>query len=252
MISEAIRSLIETKLNNNTASKVFVVGSYAYLEDKDEHFVYDLRNGYRTIETNFITCMIEFSADYSAIPSQINGLASITANFLVKAETQKLFDTDLATLDEFVSKIVGNHETITDGSTTYNSVWNMDAFMPAGDTKLINGNYYTQITTNIYVDFSDTNKYGNYYTTKLNGKDITAYDGSVNRDNEENYPHLQGNYEAKGGNKTSQWTTTLVSYLDTDLETIFEGISSDTYNMETVYTYAEYKNVTTKIHQIVN
>ena len=39
MIQEVIRSRIEELLNDNTSGKVFVVGSYVYLEDTNKKFV---------------------------------------------------------------------------------------------------------------------------------------------------------------------------------------------------------------------
>jgi len=242
MIQEIIRASIEQKLNNNTANKKFVVGSYAYLKREDKHFVYNVKQGYRLIEKNFIPTMITFTADYSALPNQINGVATIGVEFLVKSDYQEDLDTDLLALDQVVSKIVGNYEDLVDNSTTYHTVWNMDALLPAGLTNPINGNYYTRIQTNIYVEFSDTNLFGNAYRYYLDNKLLTLYDGDVSRVNEENYPHKQGDYEAKGGLTTSQWTATLICYVDSAVETIVDGISSGTYDMEKVYTYKETKN----------
>jgi hypothetical protein len=244
LISEVIRNAIETKLNNNTKGQVFVVGSYAYLDDKEKHMIYNIRNGYTLIENTYIPTMITFTADFAAIPSQINGNASISVEFLLSGNEQTDLDSDLSALDEVVSKIVGNYEDLVDGSTTYHTVWNMDALMPVGVTRPLNGNYYTRIQTTIYIDFSDTNIYGNAYRYYLDGKLLALYDGSVSRTNEENYPHKQGDYEAKGGITTSQWSATLVSYLDSNLKTIHDSISSETYDMEKVYTFAEYYNGT--------
>jgi hypothetical protein len=242
MIQEIIRASIEQKLNNNTANKKFVVGSYAYLQDKDQHFVYNVKQGYRLIEKNFISTIITFTADYSALPNQINGVATIGVEFLVKSDYQEDLDTDLLALDQVVSKIVGNYEDLVDNSTTYHTVWNMDALLPAGLTNPINGNYYTRIQTNIYVEFSDTNLFGNAYRYYLDNELLTLYDGGVNRENEENYPHKQGDYESKGGNTSSQWSATLICYVDSAVDTIVDGISSGTYDMEKVYTYKEAKN----------
>ena len=242
MIQEVIRTSIENKLNDNTNNKKFVVGSYAYLEDKDQHFVYNIKQGYKLIETNYIPTMITFSASYQALPEQINGVATIGVEFLVKSDYQQELETDLETLDEFIPKIIGNYEDLVDNATTYHTVWNMDALLPAGITSPVNGNYYTRIQTTIYVEFSDTNLFGNAYRYYLDGKLLTLYDGNINRENEENYPHRLGDTEAEGGIDTSQWSATLITYVDSNIETIVDGISSNSYDMEKVYTYAEYKN----------
>ena len=242
MIQEVIRTSIENKLNDNTKNKKFVVGSYAYLEDKDQHCVYNIKQGYKQIEANYIPTMITFSASYQALPEQINGVATIGVEFLVKSDYQQELETDLETLDEFIPKIVGNYEDLVDNATTYHTVWNMDALLPAGITSPVNGNYYTRIQTTIYVEFSDTNLFGNAYRYYLDSNLLTLYDGGVSRENEENYPHKQGDYEAKGGLTTSQWNATLVCYVDDNVATIIEGISSNTYDMEQKYTYKETKN----------
>ncbi len=224
----------------------FEVGSYVYLEDKEQDFIYTIRNGYKLIEKYFIPVMMDFTADYEPIPATLNGYATISLTFLLNADTQEIFDSQLLATEQLVSKLVGNHQTLTDGLKTYNSVWNMDALLPAGQTKPINGVYYTQISTNVYVDFSDTFYFGNSYKYYLDSKLLLLYDGDVARTNEENYPHKQGDYEAKGGLTTSQWSATLISYLDSNLQTICDSISSGTYDMEKVYTYAEYFNGTLK------
>lgn len=244
MIQEVIRQAIETKLNNNTYNKKFIVGSYAYLDDKQAHFVYNVKLGYKLIETAYIPTMISFSADFAAIPNQINGNATINVEFLLNGDRYELLEDDLNALNEVVSKIIANYEDLVDGSTTFHTVWNMDALNPAGVTSPINGNYYTRIQTVIYVDFSDTNIFGNAYRYYLDGKLLSLYDGDVNRTNEENYPHKQGDSEAKGGNTTSQWSATLISYLDSNLQSICDSLSSNSYDMEKVYTYAEYFNGT--------
>jgi hypothetical protein len=245
VIQEVIRSSIETKLNNNTASKSFVVGSYAYLEDKGQHFVYNIKQSYRLIEKNFIPAMMTFTADFAAIPNQINGIATIGMEFLIQSDYQDDLETDLSALNEIVSKVIGNYEDLVDGSTTYHTVWNMDALIPAGLTSPINGNYYLRVQTNIYIEFSDTNIFGNAYRYYLDNKLLSLYDGDVIRNNEENYPHKQGDNEAKGGNTTSQWSATLISYVDSNVQDISDSISSNSYDMEKVYTYTEKFNGTT-------
>lgn len=246
MLYELLRQTLETKLNTNTLNKKFVVGSYAYLEDKDKHYVYNVKVGYKLIEKEYIPAMLRFTADYDALPGQINGRATMGLEFLIKSDYQENLDSDLGVLEELVSKIVANYETLTDGAKSYYTVWNMDALLPSGVTPPINGDYYTRITTTIYVEFSDTNIFGNAYRYYLDNKLLTLYDGDVSRVNEENYPHKQGDYEAKGGNTTSQWHATLITYIDANVQAICDSISSDTYNMEQGFTYAEYFNGTLK------
>ena len=246
MIQEVIRAALETKLNNNTLNKKFILGSYAYLEDKDQHFVYNIKIGYKLIETNYIPSMMNFVADFEALPGQINGKATIGLEFFIKSDTQEELETDLGALNQIVAKIIGNYEDIVDDTTTYHTVWNMDALIPAGITSPVNGNYYTRIQTTVYVEFSDSNIFGNAYRYYIDNSLLTLYDGSVNRENEEEYPHAQGDYESKGGNKTSQWSATFVSYVNTALQTICDSISSGTYDMEKIYTYTEKFNGTEK------
>lgn len=244
MIQEVIRSSIESKLNDNTYDKVFIVGSYAYLGDKDATFLYSIKSNYTLIETSYIPVMMTFVADYAALPGQINGIATIALDFLINSRNEENQELDLNAMNEIVSKVVGNYEDLVDGTTTFHTVWNMDALTPAGVTEPINGVYYTVIKTNVYIEFSDSNLFGNAYRYYLDGKALNLYDGNINRENEENYPHRLGEYEAEGGIDTSQWTGLLVSYVDSNLESIVDGISSNTYDMEKVYTYSEYKNGT--------
>lgn len=239
MIAERIRSLIESKLNDNTYNKRFVVGSYVYLEDEQRGFIYNVKNGYTLVETNFIPSMMVFTAEYQPMPTQINGNAVIPMTFLLAAETQEQFELDLTALDEVIEKIVGNSEKIVDGSKVYNSVWNMSALMPKGATSPINGVYYTQIDTTIYVSFSDTNHYGNEYEYYLNRVRVLQYDLPINRNNEPNNPHLLGDTEAKGGNSTSVWSTPFTFYVNDFLSQIIDTFSADDYNMEQVYLFKE-------------
>lgn len=239
MIQEVIRSRIEELLNDNTSGKVFVVGSYVYLEDTNKSFVYNIRNGYTLVETNFVPAMMVFVSSYQPIPNQINGSASIPITFLLAGETQTQFESDLEALNEVVAKIVSEpYATLVDGSTTYRSVWNMDALQP-GAVRAINGEYYTEIQSTIYVDFSDTNHYGNEYEYYLDGNQVVPYDADTVRANEEYNPHLLGDYEAKGGNATSSWKATMTFYVNDFLSSLVDLLSSNTYDMEMVFNFKE-------------
>ena len=246
MIQEVIRSNIESKLNNNTQNLVFVVGSYAYLDNSESNykdFIYNVRNGYRQIETDYIPVMMEFIADYEPIPNQINGMATINLTFLVQSETleQANFNLKLSAMNELVSKVVGNSEDLVDGSDTYHSVWNMNAIVVAGSTQPLNGKYYTQFQTTVYIDFSDTIHYSNEYNNiSLDGHTLIVIDGNETRDNQEIYPHVYGTKEAKGSNETSSWNASITVLVDDWVETnILNKISSETYDMNETFTFAE-------------
>ena len=251
MIYELIRASIETKLNNNTTSKKFVVGSYAKIDDKDEHFVYNVRNGYKLISTEFITAMAEFDIEYQAIPDQINGNATVNLSSLLNGEIPTEIEDDLSVLNEVIAKIVGNSEDLT-GTSTYHTVWNCSGIIPNGVTNPINGNYYTQVSMSVYIEFSDTNYFGNRYTYFLGTvtpteeaplTQILPYDGTISRDNSENYPHRITAYEAKGGNDESFWYGEMVIYVNSFIETnILNDISSETYDLTKKYYYQEKVN----------
>lgn len=245
LISEVIRNAIETKLNNNTQGQVFRVGSYAYLEDKKADFIYTIRNGYTLIENNYIPVLMEFTANYEPIPSTLSGFATITLTFLLNSDIQSVFDNQLLATEEIVAKLVGNTEVLTDGAKSYQSVWNIDALLPAGQTRPLNGNYYTQIATTVYVDFSDTYYYGNRYTYKLGISSsamniIKPYVGSLTRENTENYPHRIDDGEARGGNEESSWSAEITVYVNSFIETNFlNALSSNTYDMNSKFYYQE-------------
>ena len=242
MLQEKLREIIENKLNDNTQAKKFIVGSYAYIEDTEQHFLYNVSLGYKLIEKNYIPVMLDFSGDYQPLPNQINGDAEIGLEFLLEAEEKEKLDTDLETIDELLTKVIGNYEIFTDGSHTYESVWTMSIPIPAGVTPPINGNYYTRVRTTISVSFSNTNRFGNSYRYYIDDNLITIYDGSDNRENTENAPHLFNGYEQKGGNDESVWSLTLTAYIDSYLETEFaDTIASETYEMHKVYTFKEMK-----------
>ena len=252
LISEVIRNAIETKLNNNTKSQVFRVGSYAYLEDKQADFIYTIRNGYTLIENNYIPVLMEFTANYEPIPSTLSGFATITLTFLLNSDIQSVFDEQLLATEEIVAKLVGNTEALTDGSKSYSTVWNIDALLPSGQTRPLNGNYYTQIATTVYVDYSDTFYYGNRYTYKLGLSSaamntIKPYTGDLTRANTESYPQRIDDGEAIGGNEESSWSAEITVYVDTFIETNFlDVLSSDNYDMNSKFYYQELTNGTVK------
>lgn len=256
MIEETLRKIIEDKLNDNTKNKKFIVGQYFYNEDENRDFVYTIKGGYKLIEKNYIPAMISFSGEYEPIPNQINGYAEIGVEFLLATEDGSVLQTDLETLDEIKTKVIGNYQVFQDGSKSFESVWNIDPFIPSGNV-LVNGYYYTKITTVISVDFSDTNTYGNAYKYSLTDgsteKTIVPYNGSSDRENEENAPHRFGDLEAKGGMDESRWRTTVQVYVDSFIEPLVNMIASNSYDMTKVYTFKEYKyNKATLVYDLKN
>ena len=249
MIYELIRASISTKLNNNTDNKKFVVGSYAYVEDEDEHFVYDVRNGYKTIETEFITAMAEMDIEYQPIPSQLNGNVTVNLILLLNGDEQDLIDADLSSLNQFIAQVVGNSEDLTDTANTFHTVWSCSGIIPNGLTSPMNGNYYTQVSMSVYIEFSNTNYFGNRYeyflgTTSVvaNLTQILPYDGGVQRENTENIPHRITAVEALGGNEESMWSTNVTVYVNSFIETnITDDMSSDTHDMTKRFFYQEKK-----------
>jgi hypothetical protein len=250
MLYELIRASIETKLNNNTDNKVFRVGSYSQLNDKSPSFLYDVRNGYRIIETAYITAMAEIDIEHQALPNQINGSATINVSFLLNGTDQRIAEADLSTLNQFIAQVVGNSEDLTD-TNTYHTVWSCSGIIPNGVVGPINGTYYTEVSMSVYIEFSDTNYFGNRYTyflgTTTTTTQILPYDGSIDRDNTENLPQRITEYEAKGGNEESFWGGKIVVYVNSFIETnILEDISSDTYDLTKKFYYQEKTNGVTK------
>jgi len=189
---------------------------------------------------------MEFAAEYEPIPNTLNGFATVSLTFLLRSDYQEEFEQQLSATEELVRKIVGNNETLTNGTSVFNTVWSMDALMPTGQTRPINGTYYTQITTTVYVDFSDSYKYTNQYTyyikrpTDESYIQLKPFNGDSNRNNEENYPHVFNTTEQKGGISTSGWTSEFTIYADNGLGSdMIKELSSGLYDMEKVYMYKE-------------
>jgi len=241
MLHEAIRASLETKLNNNTANKRFIVGSFAKTNDSDKDFVYNVQNGYMLVETNYIPVMMTWTCAYQAMPGQINGNAKLGLQLLVLADPERTdaeFQADLETLEEVVPQIVGNFESIVDGTKTYKTVWNMDALQPTGTVEF-NGHWYVNVVTTVYVDFSDTNAYGNEFQYFINETQIKPYSVSIKRINEEDTPHALGDAESKGGNRTSGWTAELTVYIDEFVQELVDTFSSPLYEFDTIYKFSE-------------
>ena len=241
MLHEAIRASLETKLNNNTAGKVFIVGSFAKTDDSDKDFIYNVQNGYTLVETNYIPVMMTWTCAYQAMPGQINGNAKLGLQLLVLADPERTdaeFQADLAVLEEAVPQIVGNFESVVDGAKTYKTVWNMDALQPTGLVQF-NGHYYVNVVTTVYVDFSDTNAYGNEFLYYINETQIKPYDVSIKRINEEDTPHALGDTESKGGNRTSGWTAELTVYVDDFIQELVDTFSRSDYAFDTIFKFSE-------------
>ena len=254
MISEKIRELFETKLNDNTYSQKFVLGSYVQPDDDKRDFIYNIRSGYELIAKNYISCMFTPNIDYEPIPNSLTGYATITINFLLYADDKDKFDEQLKATEEIISKVVGNYEEITDDTITYDSVWTIDGLIPNGETRPLNGTIYTQIATTLYVYFSKEFKMGNkyeYYLGVKNGTGVSysriyPFDGNEQRQNTENYPHRITDAESKGGNEESSWVAEFPVNVNTFIEENFlADISSETYDMTKEYYYKEIVNDST-------
>ena len=248
LVSEKIRQIFESKLNDNTKDQKFIVGSYVQRDDDKKDYVYNVRNGYELISNQYVSCMIEPNIDYEPIPQTLTGYATISVKFLLYSDDKDIFNEQLNATEEIIYKIVGNYQAIEDGATTYDSVWSMDGLIPIGQTRPLNGVYYTQISTTLYVYFSKDFKMGNkyqYYLGNVGDETITynriyPFDGNEERQNTENNPHRLTDYEAKGGNEESAWTAEFVINVNDFIETNFlNEISSETYDLTKEFWYKE-------------
>ena len=239
MLQEVIRANIEAKLNNNTQSVVFVLGQYAKKTDGDYDYVYNIDNGYKLVEHTYIPGMMRFTAEYRAIPSSITGLASIPISFLVAADSEQTLK--ITALEELVSKVVGNNESLADGSTTYYSVWNMEAIAPEGGLQLLNGAWYIQLNTTIYIEFSNTFYFGNQWQYWITGGNFTTatriypYSSKKERNMELQTPQILGEVEAKSFAESATWSATLVLWVNSGLSALLDSLNG-AYNLETAYT----------------
>lgn len=240
MLSEAIREEIETRLNNNTQGKVYQVGAYSYNEDTQKDFIFTVKNGYTEVDVNFIPVFITPATTYQPIVGQINGNFTIGLEALILAENTATMQTDVETTDELISKIVADpFSDIVDGAKTYHTAWNMEGLVASSGLFSLNGNLYFKLSTTIYIEFSDTNNFGNQFVYYLNDRRIKPFIVKVTRDNEENNPHLLGETEAKGGNATSVWTADMTFYVSDFISSVVDTLSSAAYNMEEVYLFKE-------------
>ena len=231
MLQEVLRANIEAKLNNNTKSVLFVLGQYIK-KDGEQEFVYNIKNGYRYIEKTYVPCMMNFSAEYKAIPSSVTGFATISLNFLVADDDYT--DDKLSGIEEIVTKVIANSESITDGANPYNTVWNMDAITPSG-IMLVNGYYYVQLNTTIYIEFSDTFYYGNQWAWYLNSTRIYPYSNSTERKIELASPHILGEKESKSLSETAIWSSAHTFWVNSTLSSIIDALNGE-YDMSTTYT----------------
>ena len=232
MLQEVLRANIEAKLNNNTQVEEFIVGQYAKTDASDDEFIYNVKNGYRLIEKTYIPTMMVFSAEYKAIPDSITGFATITLNFLVGDDDDR---TDkLNAMEEIITKIVANNESVGDGSTTYNTIWNMDAITPSG-LILANGRYFIQLNTTIYIEFSNTFYFGNQWSFYLESVRIYPYSASTERKIELASPHILGEKEATSLSETAIWSGTHAFWVNSALSTLIDTLNS-TYDMSIIRT----------------
>jgi len=195
MLQNVLKTNIEAKLNANTTALVssptnnvyFVLGQYFHDDSENADFIYQIENGYKTIDATYVPCSMRFKADYTPLFGTKTGSAVIDVDFFICADDVD-FNARLSALDEVVALIVGNSESVTDGSTVYKTVWNMTAFTDLGKVFIFNGKHYIGLNTTIFVDFSDTYHYGNEWSLKLDATTLGFLSAKSERGGEEDLP----------------------------------------------------------------
>jgi len=234
MLQEVIRASIESKLNANTVSYadssstsiLFVLGQYFQDDDGKRTFIYNITNGFREVAASYVPCTMEFRADYQALAEQITGSATCTLTFFVAVGDADQ-NNRIEALNQVVSLIVGNFEDIVDGSTTYHTVWNMNAITPPQSVETFNGIKYITMRTDVYIEFSDTNHYGNEYTIELDEAEINFLSFKSERGCEDDTPQPLGTSEQKGGVMTNLRTWTLTAFVDDTMSGILDAWEDD-------------------------
>lgn len=229
MLQEVIRANIETKLNANTIplvsspsnSPYFVLGQYYHDDTENKDFIYSIENGYKTIEPNYVPCAMVFNASYKPLHGTLTGSATVNIDFMVSYDDD--FNAKLSALEQFVVEVIGNSESIVDGSTTYRTVWNMSSLTPDPKVLRFNGTEFVIITTTVYIEFSDTYHYGNEYGITFDEHEINFISFKNERGIEEDLPHILGETESKGGAKTNARTHTLTCNVDDTMSAILDA-----------------------------
>lgn len=243
MLQEVIRANIETKLNANTTALVtspsnnvlFVVGQYFKDETDNYDFIYNIENGYKTIDATYVPVSMRFTADYRPLYGTKSGSAIINLDFMVAIDND--YDSKISAIDSLVSLVVANSEDVVDGAVTYHTVWNMSAFTDKGQIYYFNGTKFIIITTTVYIEFSDTYHYGNEWTVALDEHDINYLSFKSEVGGEEDLPQVLGQAEAKGGIKTNSRTFTLTCFVDDYISAVIDGWET-AFNQETVHQLA--------------
>jgi len=243
MLQEVLRANIETKLNANTVATVsspsnnvlFVMGQYYQDETQEPNesdFIYNIENGYKTIDATYVPCSMRFQAEYTPLYGTKTGSATIPVDFFVAYDVD--FQSKLTALNQVIASIVGNVEDVVDDTDTYHTVWNMTALTDMGKVFVFNGTRFIGITTTISIEFSDSFHYGNEYTIELNEQDINFISFKSERVGQEDVPQILGDTEAKGGVQTNARTYTLSCYVDAYISALLDGWET-AYAQDTVY-----------------
>jgi len=243
MLQEVLRANIETKLNANTVATVsspsnnvlFVMGQYYQDETQEPNesdFIYNIENGYKTIDATYVPCSMRFQAEYTPLYGTKTGSATIPVDFFVAYDVD--FQSKLSALNQVIASIVGNVEDVVDDTDTYHTVWNMTALQDLGKVFVFNGTRFIGITTTISIEFSDSFHYGNEYTIALNEQDIKFISFKSERVGQEDVPQILGDTEAKGGVQTNARTYTLSCYVDAYISALLDGWET-AYAQDTVY-----------------
>ncbi|HOO43430.1 MAG TPA: hypothetical protein PKU69_00025 [Bacillota bacterium] len=246
MIQEVIRQYIEDALNANTVALIssptnnvkFYVGQYIRDEADQsvyKDFIYTIQNGYKTIETSYVPVNIYTSIEYKPLKGTRTGFATCHLQMFVCAD-----DNDTMARIEACNWlgepniIVGLSTDLTDSAITYHSVWNMSGLADEGVIAYFNGHKYIILDCEIYIDFSDTCRYGNEYKVEIDGIEIRKLSLKDERECEDDLPHMLGTIEAKGGIKTNAALRSITGYVDDAISAIFDDYEVE-FNQDEVH-----------------
>lgn len=235
MLSEIVRASIETKLNANLVALAesatnhvpFTVGQYYKDLSSEKDFIFTIENGYKTIETSYVPVNMVFTAEYKPLKGTRTGSATAHLEMFVCVDDNNA--TNRIEACNYLSEpdvVIGNSETLADGSTNYNTVWNMSAITDDGHIVAFNGHQYITLSCEVFIEFSDTYFFGNSYSISFDETAVNFISAKNERGCEEDLPQILGEIEQKGGIKTNARTFTLSAYLDDGLSDILDSWES--------------------------
>lgn len=235
MLQEVIRAYIETKLNGNTVSLdesstnniPFVVGQYYKDLSNERDFIYSIENGYKTIETVYVPVNMSFTAEYKPMKGTVTGSATAHLEMFICVDDNNAMKR-IEACNHLASPntIIGNSEIVADGTTNYNTVWNMSAILDDGHIVAFNGHQYITLSCDVFIEFSDTYHFGNEYTIGFDGSTVNFLSFKNERGCEEDLPQILGEIEQKGGIKTNGKTYTLSVYVDDTISDMLDDWDS--------------------------